>query len=105
MPQRESTELSSVETAIAKGQAIYPELLLLKKECNKGPMLAVTPQKMHHVSGCEYMSVARILFNPEEPSSFTYDLQILLIPIETGSTTNLDQYIKRCSVQVLPWIR
>ena len=103
MSQRESTELSSVETAIAKGQAIYPELLLLKKECNKGPMLEVTPQKMHHVSGCGYMSVA--LFNPEEPSSFTYDLQILLTPIETGSTTNLDQFIldiKWCSVQVLP---
>lgn len=93
MPQRESTELSSVETAIAKGQAIYPKLLLLKKECNKGPMLEVTPQKMHHVSGCGYMSVARILFNPEQPSSFTYNLQILLTPIETGSTTNLDQFI------------
>lgn len=95
--ERESTELLSVETAIAKGQAIYPELLFLKKECNKGTMLEVTPEKMHHVSGCGYVSVARILFNPEEPSSFTYTLQVLLTPIETGSITNLDQFISVCS--------
>ena len=107
--ERESTELLSIETAIAKGQATYPELLFLKKECNKGTMLEVTPEKMHHVSGCGYVSVARILFNPEEPSSFTYNLQVLLTPIETGSTRSvyfgLQQDIRRCSIQVLPWIR
>ena len=53
-----------VETAIAKGPATYPELLSLKKECNKGTMLKVTPEKLHNVLGCGYVSVARILFNP-----------------------------------------
>lgn len=43
--ERESMEPLSVNTAIAKGQATYPELLFLKKVCNKGTVLEVTPEK------------------------------------------------------------
>ena len=88
----------SIDTTIAKGQATYPELLFLKKVCNKGTVLEVTLEKMHQVAGCGYISVARILYSLDEPPSLIYDVhQVLLTSIETGSVTNLDQFISVCS--------
>jgi len=73
-PDTSETQLNSesftVEVAIAKCQATYPELFFLEKEYNKEVLLEVIPKKMHHVSGCGNISVVRILFNPVEPSGF-----------------------------------
>ena len=95
--KREPLEPLSVDSAIAKGQATHPEFFFLKKICNKGTVLEVTPERMHQVAGCGYISVARILFSLDEPPSLIYDVQVLLTSIETGSVTNLDQFISVCS--------
>ena len=49
------------------------------------------------MAGCGYISVARILFSLDEPPSFIYDIQVLLTSIETGSVTDLAQFISVCS--------
>ena len=59
--------------------------------------MEVTPERMHQVAGCGYISVARILFSLDEPPSLIYDVQVLLTSIKTGSVTNLDQFISVCS--------
>jgi len=66
-----NTELFTTEVAISKGQATYPELFFLEKEYDKEVLLEVIPKKTHHMSSCGNISVARILFNPVEPSGFT----------------------------------
>ena len=100
-PDTSETQLNSesftVEVAIAKCQATYPELFFLEKEYNKEDLLQVMPKKMHHVSSCGNISVVRILFNPVELCGFTYSFQVLFSSVETENVTNLDEFISVCS--------
>ena len=43
--ENQPTELLSFETAITKGEATYPELIFIKKDCNKEFILEVTHQE------------------------------------------------------------
>ena len=58
-----------LDDAIRKGHTLYPDLAFKKIICDKVEDLEVTQQFLYHFPGANYLSVARVLFFPSEPSA------------------------------------
>jgi len=87
-PDLSSTEFCSTANIINLEKS-YPDLVFVKRKLNQKEYLEITQQDTLEVAGVGYMSPVRAIFINSDTSGVSYDIQVLLNSVQSGTVETL----------------